>query len=153
MPKAPNLPEVYNNFIVEPLEEEEEFRDFYVSRSTPIEEIKERIEISKKNEKYLFLGFKGCGKSTELNRLSNEIDNTMFLIVKYSIRDELDVGDFDFRDFFVSMALKIYDVADKEDLHLHEDIKKDFEEFTMEITHSSEKEIEKTRGLRLFWKS
>ncbi len=74
MPKAQNLSEVYNNFVVEPLEEENEFTDFYVDRQTPIEEIRERIEISKNNEKYLFLGFKGCGKSTELNRLSSELD-------------------------------------------------------------------------------
>lgn len=149
MPKALNLPGVYNNFIVEPLEEEDEFKDFYVERPTPTEEIKERIEISNKNEKYLFLGFKGCGKSTELNKLSNEIDKSKFLIVKYSIRDELDVGDFDFRDFFVSMALKIYDIAEKENIRLNKDIKEDFEEFAMEITHISEKEIEKNKGLGL----
>jgi hypothetical protein len=149
MPKALDLPDVYNNFIVEPLEEEDEFRDFYVERPTPIEEIKERIAISRKSEKYLFLGFKGCGKSTELNKLSNEMDRTRFLIVKYSIRDELDVSDFDFRDFFVSMALKIYDIAEKEDIRLNEDIKKDFEEFAIEITHISEKEIEKSKGLGL----
>ena len=149
MPRAQTLPEVYNNFIVEPLREEDEFRDFYVDRPSPISEIKERIEISKKAEKYLFLGFKGCGKSTELNRLSNEIDESRFLIVKYSIKDELDVSDFDFRDFFVSMALKIYDIAEKEDIPLNEDIREDFEEFAMEITHIKEREIERNRAYGL----
>ena len=149
MPRAQTLPEVYNNFIVEPLREEDEFRDFYVDRPSPINEIKERIEISKKAEKYLFLGFKGCGKSTELNRLSNEIDESRFLIVKYSIKDELDVSDFDFRDFFVSMALKIYDIAEKEDIPLNEDIREDFEEFAMEITHIKEREIERNRAYGL----
>ena len=150
MPQAQNLSEVYNNFVVEPLEEEDEFRDFYVNRQTPIEEIRERIEISNNNEKYLFLGFKGCGKSTELNRLSNELDKSRFLVVKYSLREEeLDVSDFDFRDFFVSMALKIYDIAENEDISLNENIREDFEKFTKEITHISEKEIEKNRGLGL----
>ncbi len=149
MPRAQTLPDVYNNFIVEPLREEDEFRDFYVDRPSPINEIKERIEISKKAEKYLLLGFKGCGKSTELNRLSNEIDESRFLIVKYSIKDELDVSDFDFRDFFVSMALKIYDIAEKEDIPLNEDIREDFEEFAMEITHIKEREIERNRAYGL----
>lgn len=149
MPQAQNLSEVYNNFVVEPLEEEDEFGDFYVDRQTPIEEIRERIEISNNNEKYLFLGFKGCGKSTELNRLSTELDKSRFLVVKYSVRKELDVSDFDFRDFFVSMALKIYDITENEDISLNENIREDFEKFTKEITHISEKEIEKNRGLGL----
>jgi hypothetical protein len=149
MPKAQTLAEVYNNFIVEPLEEEEEFRDFYVDRPSPIEEIKKRIEISTRAEKYLFLGFKGCGKTTELNRLSNEIDKERFLIVNYSIKDELDVSDFDFKDFFVSMALKIYDIAEKGNISLDKDIKEDFEDFAMEIIHVSEKDIEKNKAAGL----
>ena len=32
MPKAKNLKEAYNNLVVEPLETEEEFRDFYVEK-------------------------------------------------------------------------------------------------------------------------
>lgn len=149
MPRAQSLPEVYNNFIVEPLEGESEFREFYVERPTPIEEIKERITLSDKAEKYLFLGFKGCGKSTELNRLSSEMDKRRFIIVKYSIKDELDVSDFDFKDFFVSMALKIYEIAEKEHIHMNEDIKMDFEEFTMNITRVEDEEIKKNKELGL----
>ena len=48
MPKATNLIEAYNNFVVEPLKTEEEFRNFYVERPenapSPIEELKDRIE-------------------------------------------------------------------------------------------------------------
>ncbi|MFV9676263.1 MAG: hypothetical protein ACNYVW_01200 [Methanosarcinales archaeon] len=32
MPKARDLIEAYNNFVVEPLKTEEEFKDFYVKR-------------------------------------------------------------------------------------------------------------------------
>lgn len=32
MPKATNLIEAYNNFVVEPLRTEEDFRDFYAER-------------------------------------------------------------------------------------------------------------------------
>jgi len=111
MPKARNLIEAYNNFVVEPLKTEEEFKDFYVERPknapSPIEELRDRIEYAESAKKYLFLGFRGCGKSTELNRLFQLLDRDRFLIVSYSIR-ELDVSDFDFRDFFGSMALKFY---------------------------------------------
>jgi energy-coupling factor transporter ATP-binding protein EcfA2 len=144
MPKATNLIEAYNNFVVEPLKTVEEFRDFYVERPkgapSPIEELKDRIENAESAKKYLFLGFRGCGKSTELNRLFRLLDNDRFLIVSYSIR-ELDVSDFDFRDFFASMALKIYDLAEKEKIELKQDIKKDFIDFMMHITRVSEEEV------------
>ncbi len=147
MPKATNLIEAYNNFVVEPLKTEEEFRDFYVERPkgapSPIEELKDRIENAENAKKYLFLGFRGCGKSTELNRLSRALDENRFLIVSYSIR-ELDVSDFDFRDFFASMALKIYDTAEKE-IELERDIKDDFREFMMRITKVSEEDITRYR--------
>lgn len=149
MPKATNLVDAYNNFVVEPLKTEEEFADFYVERPegapSPIEELKDRIESSKTAKKYLFLGFRGCGKSTELNRLSRLIDKDRFIIVSYSIKDELNVSDFDFRDFFASMALKIYDAAEKENIKLQPDIKKDFRDFMMRITQVSEEEVTKSR--------
>ncbi|MGB7002458.1 MAG: P-loop NTPase fold protein [Halobacteriota archaeon] len=149
MPKATNLIEAYNNFVVEPLKTEEEFKDFYVERPknapSPIEELKDRIENADSAKKYLFLGFRGCGKSTELNRLSRMIDRDRFLIVSYSIR-ELDVSDFDFRDFFGSMALKIYDIAEKE-IKLEKDIKDDFLDFMMHITKVSEEDVTKYRGM------
>jgi energy-coupling factor transporter ATP-binding protein EcfA2 len=150
MPKATNLIEAYNNFVVEPLKTEEEFRDFYVARPknapSPIEELKDRMENAESAKKYLFLGFRGCGKSTELNRLFRLLDRDKFLIVSYSIRDELDVSDFDFRDFFASMALKIYDTAEKE-IELERDIKEDFRDFMMHITKVSEEDITRYREM------
>ena len=149
MPKATNLIDAYNNFVVEPLKTEEEFKEFYVERPknapSPIEELKDRIENADSAKKYLFLGFRGCGKSTELNRLSRMIDRNRFLMVSYSIR-ELDVSDFDFRDFFGSMALKIYDIAEKE-IKLEKDIKDDFLDFMMHITKVSEEDVTKYRGM------
>src|SRR5574341_156302 len=143
MPKAKNLIEAYNNFIVEPLKTDEEFEDFYVERpasaSSPIEELKDRIDHATNPEKYLFLGFRGSGKSTELNRLSRLIEKDRFIIIRYSI-NELNVSDFDFRDFFASMALKIYDTASNE-IKLEKDIKNDFKEFMMKITRVSEEDV------------
>lgn len=148
MPKATNLVDAYNNFVVEPLKTEEEFADFYVERPegtpSPIEELKDRIENSKTAKKYLFLGFRGCGKSTELNRLSRLIDKDRFIIVSYSIR-ELDLSDFDFRDFFASMALKIYETAEKEEVELQPDIQEDFRDFMLRITRVSEEDVTRSR--------
>lgn len=155
MPRAKNLKEAYNNLYVEPLEGDLEFRDFYVKRPvssvSPMEELKERIEISDKKEKYLFLGFKGSGKSTELNRLGASLDKESFLVVNYSIKEELNVSDFDFRDFFVSMALKIYDAAKNEGDYIHPDIEKDFREFIKRITRVEEEETTSQASAGFSW--
>jgi len=149
MPKAKNLKEAYNNLVVEPLESEEEFRDFYVERPakapSPIEELKDRIEISDRKEKYLFLGFRGSGKSTELNRLLDMIDPDRFLVISYSIRDQLNVSDFDFRDFFVSMALMIYDMAEVDGVKLNRDIEDDFKDFIRRVTKVKEEEVTRSK--------
>ncbi len=153
MPKAKNLKEAYNNLVVEPLESEEEFRDFYVERPakapSPIEELRDRIHISDRMEKYLFLGFRGSGKSTELNRLLDMIDPDRFLVVSYSIRDQLNVSDFDFRDFFVSMALMIYYTAEAEGVKLNRDIEEDFKDFIKRVTKVKEEEIAKSKSAGL----
>lgn len=150
MPKAKNLKKAYNNLVVEPLETEEEFRDFYVERParapSPIEELRDRIDISERKEKYLFLGFRGSGKSTELNRLFDMIDPDRFLVVSYSIRDQLNVSDFDFRDFFVSMALMIYDRAEVDGVKLNRDIEEDFKDFVKRITKVEEDEVTRSRA-------
>lgn len=145
MPRATNLKGAYNNFYVEPLKKDQEIAEFYVERPgiSPMTDLKERIEIADPDhkEKYLFLGFRGSGKSTELYRLEAALDESRFIVVNYSIRDDLNLSDFDFRDFFVSMALKVYDVSLAKGIPLHPDIEKDFEDFTKTITKITEKEV------------
>jgi hypothetical protein len=154
MPRAKNLKEAYNNFYVEPLKEDQEFADFYVQRPgliSPMQDLKDRIELADRKEKYLFLGFRGSGKSTELYRLEAALDKSRFLVVNYSIRDDLNLSDFDFRDFFVSMALKVYDIARVEGIVLNPDIEKDFQDFTKRITNITEAEVtsQSSAGLSL----
>jgi hypothetical protein len=151
MPQATNLVDAYNNFVVEPLKNGAQFKEFYVERPkeapSPVYELKDRIENAKNATKYLFLGFRGCGKSTELNRLCWLLDKNKFLVVQYSIKDELDTSDFDFKDFFASMALKLYDCAEKEHVTLEETIRQDFLDFMMKVTNISEEDVTTQRGV------
>lgn len=150
MPMAERLDDAYNNLSVEPLRDAEEFRDFYVERpidqrASTIMDLKDSIEIASKKDvrrdKYLFLGFRGSGKSTELNRLKDSLDNARFLVVCYSIRNELNMSDFDFRDFFLSMTLKIYDTITGKNIDIHPDIEIELEKFIKDITKIKEEEI------------
>jgi predicted AAA+ superfamily ATPase len=129
MQKAESLRDAYNVLSSEPLKAGEEARAFYVRRPdkwpSPLHALKDRIEVSNRKEKYLFLGFRGSGKSTELNLLEAELDKERFIVVNYSIKDDVNESDFDFRDFFVSMALRIYDTAKANKIDLHKDIKEE----------------------------
>lgn len=81
MPRAKDLREAYNNFYVEPLKEDQEIRDFYVQRPgsvSPMQDLLDRIDLASRREKYLFLGFRGSGKSTELYRLEAALDKNRF---------------------------------------------------------------------------
>ena len=152
MPRAKDLREAYNNFYVEPLKEDQEIRDFYVQRPgsvSPMQDLLDRIDLASRREKYLLLGFRGSGKSTELYRLEAALDKNRFLVVNYSIQDDLNLSDFDFRDFFVSMALKVYDIARVEGITLHPDIEKDFLDFTRRITSITEEEVTSQRSAGL----
>jgi len=154
MPRAKNLREAYNNFYVEPLKEDQEFKEFYVERQgvvSPMIDLKDRIELAAREEKYLFLGFRGSGKSTELYRLEAALDKSRFLVVNYSIREDLNLSDFDFRDFFVSMALKVYDIASAESIPLNPDIEKDFQDFAKRITNITEEEVTSQSSGGLSW--
>ncbi len=137
--------QAFKNFKVEPLKSEEEFKEFYVERPeqtpSPIEEILERLKLSDNPEKYLFLGFRGCGKSTELYRLKIELENLKeFLPVMVSIY-ELDVNDIDIRDFLVLLGIKLIQTAKEKGIRIDASVEEDFRDFLTNVSHVREEEI------------
>ena len=133
MKKAKTLLDVYNNFKVTPLETGEDFKKLYVERpikSKIIEKLKIRIENSesKKYEKYLFIGHRGCGKSTELNRLPLMLDSSKFSIIQYSVKDVIDINDINVNDFLLAMALKIYVHGENNGVRFPKGFKEEFME-------------------------
>ena len=150
MPKAYRLEDAYNNFSSEPISSPDEFREFYVERPKPVKSPISTLKISiihaKKPEKYLFLGFRGSGKSTEINRLLNELDDEKFIKIKFSIKDTLDISDFDYRDFFILLSLQIYNVVKNQKIKVKDDFLEDFERFLYDVTHEAEKIEEEEYG-------
>lgn len=59
-----------------------------------------------KNDKYLFAGFSGCGKSTELMRLKKRLDND-FLVIVFSIYDKLDPVNFSISEILLAMMAEL----------------------------------------------
>lgn len=59
--------------------------------------------------KFFFSGHRGCGKSTELLRLSQNPDILKkYWPIHFSIRDEGDINDLDFRDILIGMGSQMY---------------------------------------------
>lgn len=84
--------------------------DFYVSRPhNPLDELKTYILNSPANDKILFSGHLGSGKSTELNRFANDTEiKRRFFVLKYSISEVLNILDIDYMDFLLSLAACLY---------------------------------------------
>jgi len=145
MKKAKNLLEVYNNFKVTPLVTREDFSQIYVGRpvkSKIIDDLKDRIENLEigKYEKYLFMGHRGCGKSTELNRLPLILDDSRFSIVQYSASSVLDINDIDVNDFLLSLALKIYEHGKNNGIRFPKGFNDEFMDFAKNVAHIKEKD-------------
>lgn len=59
--------------------------------------------------KYFFSGHRGCGKSTELNRLHvDEGINKKYFIVKYSVKEVCDVNNLNYIDVLFSIGAQLY---------------------------------------------
>ena len=93
--------------------------------------------------KYFFSGHRGCGKSTELNRLAaaEEIKNKFF-IVKYSVKDVCDVNNLNYVDVLFSMGAQLYIQYIDAGKKLRPELIKELESWGSSI----EQEMEKTNS-------
>lgn len=87
--------------------------DFYVNRpDNPLDELKTYLLHSPADDKILFSGHLGSGKSTELNRFAADREiKSRFLIIKYSISQVLNILDIDYIDFLLSFAACLYTLS------------------------------------------
>jgi len=159
--RAESLEEIYDIFDpMKPLEGEY-LNKFYVSPykankqfKTLFEQLKGLMLKSMSQDKFLFGGFKGCGKSTELNRLCEDKEiNDKFLVVKFSIRDKLNIADFDYKDLLMVCAAEIYNCAKKKNIEINEEVLKAIENWAFQLTvidtEKKEEKIEVGAGIGL----
>lgn len=111
--KAKSLSEVYDLFDPQEALSGEKLREYYVSRTSPIDRCVNALKNSKKPLKYLFVGSRGNGKSTELNRLAELVENNL-IIVSFSVKDKLDLYDIEYSDILLVIATEIYNKVSKE---------------------------------------
>ncbi|MGB2841592.1 MAG: hypothetical protein WBC40_03820 [Halobacteriota archaeon] len=106
--KAKALPEVYDIFDPQEPLTGEKLREYYVNRESPVKRLSGILKTTKKPLKYLFVGSRGNGKSTERNKLSELVKEELF-IVPFSIKDRLNLFDVEYADILLVIGAEIYD--------------------------------------------
>lgn len=106
--KAKSLSDVYDIFDPQEALAGEKLKEYYVRRESPIDRHANALRSSRRPLKYLFVGSRGNGKSTELNRLSGLLKDDL-LIVPFSIRDKLNLYDIEYSDILLIIAAEIYE--------------------------------------------
>lgn len=84
---------------------------FYIDRpSNPINELIDALLASfYRPPKFFFSGHRGCGKSTELlHLLSNSDIQKKYWPINFSIREETDIIDLDFRDVLLAIGSRLF---------------------------------------------
>lgn len=93
---------------------EKNYEDYYVptgearGEDPTAELIRKLKNLQDKNLKTLFPGFKGCGKSTELFRLSRELKED-FVIRIFSVRERLDPNNLSISEILIAMMKDLFD--------------------------------------------
>jgi hypothetical protein len=84
---------------------------FYVDRpGNPVAELEQALLAPfYRLPKYFFSGHRGCGKSTELRRVAVNADvRAKFWPVHFTIQDEADVNNLDYRDVLLAIGGQVY---------------------------------------------
>jgi hypothetical protein len=105
--KAKSLSDVYDIFDPQKALSGETLKEYYVMRESPVDRHANALRSSRRPLKYLFVGSRRNGKSTELNRLSELLEDDL-LIVPFSIRDKLNLYDIEYSDILLILAAEIY---------------------------------------------
>ena len=135
--KASYLKQVIGYF--DPMQSlDEKHKDWYVERpDSPEEEIKIYLINNSTDTKILFSGHRGSGKTSTLSKLAcnAEIQKTFF-VVKFSIKDELNVADLMYTDLLLAIGHRLYEEGKE---LLDSGLKDDLDKWAAEVTRVTTK--------------
>jgi hypothetical protein len=140
-----SLYEIHDRLSPEPLKAEsldKYYVDVYEGRGDqPIKSLKRLLENKPEGKlQVLFSGYRGCGKSTELNKLQKEISDK-FIVMNYSVIRELDPVSLNYVELIVTTMEKLFETVVDNKLRINPDLFKSISAW------SQSAEIEKIREL------
>lgn len=128
---AEKISEVINAFSPEPLKAEQ-MEQFYCEGtmeyrmndkySSPIEDIFDSCCGRGNDKAFLLLGHRGCGKSTELNRMSQRLRDEGYMVRTVSCGMDLDLFNVVYSDLFILMGEALMEMAQESGGSIHEDV-------------------------------
>lgn len=107
--------QAYNNFVARPLSGAEELRKFYVADFTKssVDQIVNILRMKDRSKKVLVIGHRGCGKSTILNKVAEDLE-PQYHVVRFSATDTINMMDVEAIDLLFAAHLQVSNfVGDK----------------------------------------
>ena len=139
--KAQTLKEAMRNLDpVHSLQVDELDKYFVEREQTPVFEMAIALEDANQ-QKFLFTGHRGNGKSTELAKLEKHLASSFF-VVRYALRNVLDLYDISYVDVLLSIAIQIVEKVQKENVRLDKTTK-DLLELRWSFGREIEQQIER----------
>ncbi len=146
--RATTVDEIYQALRQKPLQEEE-LQEFYVDASSTrgkshLSRLERRLRKGiGTNSHILFVGYKGCGKSTELVKLQSII-NDDFLVFNYSVYEDLDPSDINYTELVVVTMERLFTFVKNEQIKISDKYLKKISNFLKneEIQNISHKHFE-----------
>lgn len=140
---ANHISEIINAFSPEPLKAEQ-MEQFYCGDtmeyrmsdkySSPIEDIFDVCQEAWNHNAFLLLGHRGCGKSTELNRMAADFIAKGYKVKTIACSRDLDLFNIVYTDLCILMGEALLQIAEETDCEIEEGILNDITNFWYEIT-------------------
>ncbi|HMZ80833.1 MAG TPA: hypothetical protein PLL06_14110, partial [Acidobacteriota bacterium] len=116
----------------------EELDEFFVSRSaSPSKYVKVLISQSQAQEKFLFTGHRGSGKSTELAKLVVDLlqsTEPFFFPVNYSVKSVLNLFDLTYVDVLLSIGLQLFEKVVQQNMQVSQTVLTNILNFTKTLS-------------------
>jgi hypothetical protein len=118
----------YKNLDIKPVSVDDiKKSQYYVDISegrgeNPIKDVKRRLQANPLgNQQIIFSGYRGCGKSTELNKLQSELDNE-FIILHFSVIKELNPTNINYVELFIITMEKLFKIVESKGIKIGIDL-------------------------------
>ncbi len=128
---ANEITEIINAFSPEPLKADQ-MEEFYCGDtmelrmgdkySSPMEDIFDLCQEAEKGKAFLLLGHRGCGKSTELNKISTEFEKKGYPVRTITCSTDLDLFNIVYSDLFILMGEALIRIAADCKCRIREDL-------------------------------
>ncbi|GHU53058.1 hypothetical protein AGMMS49975_10190 [Clostridia bacterium] len=120
MEKSVTLRDMIKSFAPEPLKEAD-FAGFYCAdtiesrtgskETSPMDNLFDTCRYAEGRKAYLLMGHRGCGKSTELNRLKQRLEGDGYKVAVVSCNTEINLMNVEYCDLLILIAQSLFKIA------------------------------------------